>query len=172
MDAAGILAKFEQTHATWRGRLGPLSDEDVARVPEGGGWCVGRICHHLGSVSDMLLGNAERCAAGDGEDKGFQFQPWMITVVGSLPPTRIHVPDLPPDLNHLANPEPLTKDEGLARLDGMHERMRTLQPRVQVASKRCRREHPVGGWLNAREWYHMNEMHLRHHLRQFARLGF
>ena len=118
----------------------------------------------------MLLDNAVRCADGDGAKKRFSFLPWMITAMGSFPPTRIRLPELPAELRHMAEPEPMKKDAALARLDGTLEQMRAVLPAISAAPPGCRREHPAGGWPNARQWYQMNEMHLRHHLRQLARL--
>jgi len=171
MSPDKILRKFETTYRTWLARLEPLDDEAFEREPDDGGWSVGRICHHIGSVSDMLLENADLCAKGDGVDKRFQFLPAMLSTVGSLPPARIKVPDLPAELRHLSCPEPMTKAGGIARLEAVAERMRSLSAAVAAASPRVRREHPAGGWLNARHWYHMTEMHLRHHLRQLRRTG-
>jgi len=173
VSAAKILQKYESTHGTWRARLDPLEEERFTRAPPAGSgsWGIGQICDHIASVAEMLLINADQCAQGNGQDKGFQLQPALICLVGSLPPVRINVPDLPPELDHLSNPQKLTKEQALARLDGALERMRSLADAVDRATTRCRSKHPVGGWLHARQWYHMNEMHYRHHLRQLDRLN-
>ncbi len=172
MSSAKTLHKLDSTHRGWLTRLQPLDETAFARVPEGGGWAIGQVCHHVGSVSDMLLGNAERAAAGDGQTKGFQFQPWMLTVMGRLPPMRIKVPvaSLPPEMHVFANPQQLSKSEGFEQLAGVVERMRSTAPAVDGSTKTCRRRHPVGGWLNAMQWFQLTEMHMRHHLRQIDRL--
>ncbi len=170
MNAAGIFTKFEQTHRTWGMRLDGLGDEAFQRPASGGGWGIGQICHHIGSVTEMLLENAEKCACGDGKEMGFQFQPALIMLFGSLPPVRINVPDLPPELSHFANPTALGAADARDTLERAATQMRSARDAVSEASSRCRRRHPAGGWLNATQWYAMTEMHYRHHLRQLARL--
>jgi len=92
--------------------------------------------------------------------------------MGGLPPMRIRVPveKLPPELHIFAKPEQRSKPEGLARLAGVVEQMRTLAGVVDGSTKTCRRHHPASGWLNALQWFQMTEMHMRHHLRQVDRL--
>jgi hypothetical protein len=163
------LRKLDRTLGIWRAQLGPLDDAAFARTPDGGGWSVGQICHHLRSASDLLLGNAEQCAAGDGRDMGFQVFPAIMALIGSIPPARIKVPDLPEELRQVSQPVQLGREDGLAVFDGIEERMREMRAAMESASPRCRRRHPAGGWMNAVQWYQLNEMHMRHHLRQLAR---
>jgi len=171
MKAEKILQKFETTYQNWRSKLESFDDAAFQRPPENGGWSAGQVCCHVSDVSDSMLANLEQCAQGDAEDRGFSFLPAMITAVGSLPPAKIKVPTgLPPEYQHFAKPQPMAKADALARLDGIAARMRELRPKVEGASKRMRRKHPAGGWLHAQQWYQMNEMHLRHHLRQLGRL--
>jgi hypothetical protein len=170
MDARGILTKLEKTHRTWGMRIDGLGDEAFLRPARGGGWGVGQICRHIELVSEMLLRNAEQCTRGDGADMGFRIQPALLMLFGTLPPVRIKVPDLPPDLQHLGKPEPINAADGRDALERVATQMRGLHDAVAGASPRCRREHPAGGWLNALQWYAMNEMHYRHHLRQLDRL--
>lgn len=169
MKPEKTLRKLDRTVAVWRSRLEPLDEDAFARRPEGGGWTVGQICHHLGTVAELLLGNAEQCAAGDGRDMGFQWFPGIMAFIGSIPPTRIKVPDLPEDLRQVSQPDQITRADALASIDGMVERMRSMRSAVEASSPRCRRKHPAGTWMNSVQWFQLNEMHLRHHLRQLAR---
>jgi hypothetical protein len=170
VSAAKILKKLEATHRTWGMRLDGLGDEAFLRPARGGGWGIGQICRHIELVSGMLLDNGEMCARGDGRDLGFQLQPAMIMLFGTLPPVRIKVPELPDDLKHLGQPEPIDAADSRDALESVAQRMRDLRDTVAASSPRCRREHPAGGWLNALQWYALTEMHYRHHLRQLARL--
>jgi hypothetical protein len=48
----------------------------------------------------------------------------------------------------------------------MHE----TEQKLSSASEIPKTAHPAFGFLNAREWFHLIEMHFRHHLRQKKRL--
>ena len=169
MKADRVQRKFESTLATWRARLGPRPEADFGRRPAGGGWCLGQVCDHLKSASDLLLGEAEKCARGEGERKGAQVMPAMITLFGSLPPGRFKVPDKP-ELRKLAEPRELTKDAALECLGAMGKRVTELRDPGAAAPRNLRRRHPAAGWMNAVQFYQVAEMHLRHHLRQLARI--
>ena len=48
--------------------------------------------------------------------------------------------------------------------------MASLRGVAADAEPGLRRPHFALGFMNARQWYAFQEMHLRHHLRQLARL--
>ena len=166
-----MLTKFERTVVAWRDRLGAIPEEVFAKQPADNGWSAGQICHHLSMASERLLAGARACTQSDGEQRGFSFLPALITSMGTFPPAKIKVPDnLPEDWKPLASPEPTAKSTALEMLAVMEREMRELREPVDTASPKLRREHPAGGWMHARQWYQIAEMHLRHHLRQLGRL--
>ena len=48
--------------------------------------------------------------------------------------------------------------------------MRETEQKLSGASENSKTAHPGFGFLNTREWFHLIEMHFRHHLRQKKRL--
>jgi hypothetical protein len=44
--------------------------------------------------------------------------------------------------------------------------MQETEQEIRSASEISKTAHPVFGFLNAREWFQLIEMHFRHHLRQ------
>lgn len=171
MRPAKSLAKFEQTHTRWRAAVEAADEAEFARVPEGGGWSLGQLCDHVVSVATLMLDQVERCAFGRGKEHGFSLLPALVSALGSMPPVRVKVPPMPTELAHIGAPKTLTRAEALARLSAVAERTRLLVDTAAQASPRQRTRHPVGGWLNARHWYQLHEIHLRHHLRQLKALG-
>lgn len=170
MEPTRTLERYERTHAEWVRRVGALDDAAVVRRPEGGGWSVGEVCSHVGEVADVLLGEAELCVAGDGEARRTGLMAWLLFRVGSFPPVRIPLPELPERYRGIERPPALDKAAALSRLEGVLERMRELCAPVAEADRAVKRQHPAGFWLDARRFYQNNEMHARHHLRQLARL--
>lgn len=172
MHPNDVLAKYERTHAAWVARLAALPEDAFDRAPPAGagGWTIGQVGDHLGRVADLLLGGAETCAQGEGERRGFQFGPWFMCAMGSFPPIKIRPKKVDAEMQALLEPESFTKDQFVARLEQDIERARGLVDAVAAADPAIRGTHPVGVRPNARQWYQMAEMHLRHHLRQLDRL--
>lgn len=170
MKPGTSLAKFETSHAEWVSVVSSLSPYAVVRRPPNGGWTIGQVCDHVGVVAETLLGQAERCANGEGERRSTSWMAKLLFAYGSFPPIRIKLPELPAEHRAIGQPEELDRDEALARLDRVAQRMRDLVEPVARSDPGAKLPHPAEFWLNAETFYQCNEMHVRHHLRQLRRL--
>lgn len=171
MDPRKVLAKAEETHARWREALQGRDEGDFERTPAGGGWSLGQVSDHVTLVSSAFLDAVEALARGEGEERGGSFRAALVCgVFRSFPPLRLKVPpNLPDEVKRAATPDSLSRAEALERFETVARRARELCDRVAAAPPRLRLEHPVLGWANARQWYQLSEMHMRHHLRQLKR---
>jgi len=171
VEARKVLAKTERTYALWREDLESRDGEDFGRAPAAGGWSLGQISDHVTLVSSAFLEAAEALTRGEGEERGGGFlAAVMCGVFRSFPPFRLKVPpNLPDEVMRAADPDSLPKAEALERFAAVLRRTRDLCGAVAAAPRRLRLEHPVLGWVNARQWYQLSEMHMRHHLRQLRR---
>ncbi|MHC4931015.1 MAG: DinB family protein [Planctomycetota bacterium] len=172
MDSRKVLTGFEKTHATWRAALERGDEESYGAEQGAGGWTLGQICDHVAGTSQAFLDGAELLARGEGEERGGgMFAFLMCEVINGFPPFRFKVPpNLPASYARVAAPESISKAEALERLDAVARRTREMCDAVAAAPKNFRSKHPAAGWLNARQWYQMSEMHMRHHLRQLRRI--
>ncbi|MEZ6015982.1 MAG: DinB family protein [Planctomycetota bacterium] len=169
MQTERTLSRFERTMQLWLSRLEPRNDEDMARPPADGGWCIGQVCDHVLVAGAVILDQVQLCIDGEAEEVGFRWKPALICAYGSIPPMRIRVPRVPA-LEAAARPATLTKSEALAGFGAFAARTRALVEPAAAAPRNLKRPHPIVGHFNAAQWFRFNEMHLRHHLRQLARL--
>ena len=165
-----MLAKTEKTYAVWREVLEGRGEQDYGRAPAAGGWTLGQLCDHVTLVSSAFLDAVEALTRGEGEERRGSFLAAAMCAVGSFPPFRLKVPpNLPDEVKRAADPDPLPRADALERFDAVARRTRELCDAVAAAPRRLRSEHPAAGWVNARQWYQLSEMHMRHHLRQLKR---
>lgn len=170
MKPEHALAKFETSYAEWVSIVTEQSPYAIVRRPPDGGWSIGQVCDHVGAVADTLLGQAERCADGEGERRRTSLFARLLFTYGSFPPMRIKLPELPAEYRSIAEPVELDRDAALARLEDVARRMRELVEPVTASDPGLKLPHPAEFWLNAGTFYQCNEMHVRHHLRQLRRL--
>lgn len=164
-----IMANFERTHERWRRALESFDDGAFARPPSTGGWCAGQVLDHVIGTGAIILDQVQKCIDGEAEEIGFRLKPALLCAYGSIPPIRIKVPRVP-QLAQIALPAALSKLASREGLAALARRTQSLVRPAGEASTRLKRPHPVVGPLNASQWFLFNEMHLRHHLGQLARL--
>lgn len=156
--------------------------------------------HLIQASQNMHMFNIKQCLAGEtpaiissansSTNKTEQGQ--AILDQGGFPPIRIAVPASP----QYTPKQPETKEQLVTGLVQVVEEMRQLEPRVnddnnhdskngissnhdsgRIATEINATEtdeykiaHPRFGYLDAKEWFLLIEMHFRHHLLQLARL--
>ncbi|MCY0870562.1 MAG: DinB family protein, partial [Firmicutes bacterium] len=86
--------------------------------------------------------------------------------VGSFPPIQIKVPPSP----QYTPMQPESKEEIRAGMQEVIVRMRSIAPALDDIPAENTVEHPRFGYLNAKEWFQLTEMHYRHHRHQLNRL--
>ena len=138
-------------------------DNKLREIPSDGSWSLGQMYQHLIEVSLEYLENAEACkkaAADPNLEKSDGGK--ALFERGGFPPIKIKLPDLPG--NSPSNSR--TKQELLQGLLEVEKRMEQQEKSAAETNPACKQRHGGFGWLNAKEWYVLVDMHLRHHLRQ------
>lgn len=170
MKPARVLTKFEKTFATWESALRSRPDEAFARKLDASAWTLGEVCDHVAFVSEFFLREIDPLAAGKGQHEKVSMAGRFIFLVGSFPPVRIKVPELPEGLERIARPEEIGKAEAERRFADIGSETRRLAAVAASADPKLRSRHPVAGFVNATQWYQLSEMHMRHHIRQLRRI--
>ncbi len=118
---------------------------------------------HLILVALEYLKNVEACKVSKEEQKlGKTEFGENLFKNGGFPPIKIKLPD---ELN--APPNNSDCNEVLMRrLEQVEKKMQYWQFTVDQINPNDKVKHGGFGWLNAREWYDLVDMHFRHHLRQ------
>lgn len=162
------LSQYNGTAETWLKDLDRYSDDEFARAPSASEWSVGQVYAHIVEGTKRFhLRMVEMCAAGAAErtEEGMNERGRTVFEANDFPPIRIAVPPSPqytpvqPTIEAMRN--------GLLELN---ELMREAAPRAAAADPALKIPHPSFGPLNAREWYQLIPMHLRHHLLQKERI--
>ena len=169
MTTVEILENLRATIHTYKTALETYTDEQFALQQADGGWSLAQMYEHLHTTANFFfLANTQRCLdqrkgqlGGEKNDHGLNLYKY-----GGFPPVKIKIPEV------LRGPEPVgrTRAEYAPLLDKIvDDYAKMAQPVAQdLGAYKCIQ--PAFGWLNAHEWYHIGEMHLRHHLRQKAEL--
>lgn len=158
------LEKFERTLSVWIAALAGYDDQRWLRRPSDGGWNVAQVyAHIIDATNSFGFEKIAKCAErGDGRGRK-TVAGRLVFLIGRIPPVRAKVPG---DGSYA--PREISRDDAGAELHALGARLREVVPVVRTA--RGVATHPFLGRLTAPEWLCFMEMHLRHHLRQKARL--
>ncbi|MDD9270534.1 DinB family protein [Paenibacillus sp. GCM10023248] len=127
-------------------------------------WSLGQMYIHVIEVAKEYIGHMETCTKAAHEETAGK------TEDGTKALAEKEWPNIPVKLeeppNATRNPE--SKEEIIAGLEQVREKLTYWAGRVDEANPACKVRHGWFGWLHAREWFEMVSMHSRHHLRQKA----
>jgi len=164
-----ILSQFEKTAGVWLASLDQYSEEQFAKKPNEDSWSIGQVYNHI-VVSARLyhLQQIAQCLEGKQTERnvGKKLPGKLTFFLGSFPPMRIKVP---PSETYTPKQPPNIEAMKIG-LQKLIKIMRETEQKLSGASEFPKTAHPVFGFLNAREWFYLIEMHFRHHLRQKRRL--
>ncbi len=151
----------------YRTDLSAYSSEQLRTIPQQGVWSLGQMYDHIIVVAHEYLDNVELCLNTDQHQQleKTEFGKELFER-GGFPPVDIRLPDrlnAPP--NNTDSKETLKR-----RLDELIKRVRRAEAKVADMHPDAKVKHGGMGWLNAKEWFELVEMHSRHHLRQKEKL--
>jgi hypothetical protein len=164
-----LFYQFEKTARLWLVSLNDYTEEQFARQPSATQWSIGQVYHHLVvGTENFYLRACRKCLEHRGEiiEGGKTFPGKIVFLLGGFLPVKIHVPASA----EYTPKQPQNRAEMREGLRELIETMRALAPQLDHVSPVQKWKHPALGMLDAVEWYHLIEMHFRHHLRQKARL--
>lgn len=169
MKNTAIYNDFLGVIAIWEKGLEQYTPEELGQKPDPGSWSMGQVYNHLvRSTLGFHLNQVNTCLASEeNRKKGKNFKGFLTyNVMKSFPPIKIKVP---PSETYTPK-QPSGKKELEEGLVLMKQRMKETMDLLQTNRKSGKSLHPAFGYLNADEWFQLVAMHLKHHLRQKARL--
>lgn len=186
------LGSLEELIKQYIVELEGLSMNDLLYTTDEVDWSLGQMYMHLIQASQkMHIFNIKQCLTGkepanivtltSSTNKTEQGQ--AIFEQGGFPPIRIAVPASP----QYTPKQPEGKEQLAIGLLQVLDEMKQIEPQIiQAASvvndasdsniaedskaNEYKIAHPRFGYLDAKEWFSLIEMHFRHHLLQLARL--
>lgn len=162
-----IHRNFENVLAQWELDLHRITEEELGKRETPEGWTLGQVYNHLiGSALNFHLRQvAACCASSENASMPRNERGDAAFTAGSVPPVRVQVP---PSEQYTPK-HPQSKQElfdGMARVKSA---MTGALPLFE-SNQGGKTQHPGMGWLNANDWYHLIEMHWRHHQWQKERI--
>ena len=161
--------KYEKTTKLYLDKLAVYQEEHLQAIPPDEGWSLGQVYVHLILANDhFFLKNAKRCLSKEDTERGGRKNRngKIIFLLGGFPNMKYKMPKAVEVIPR--PPESLEELRGklLKSIDIGKEIAKQLEgydPKEKI-------QHPAFGYLNAKEWFNMCEMHFRHHLRQIKSL--
>ncbi|WP_416144793.1 DinB family protein [Planococcus koreensis] len=155
--------KGKDLHSFLKNELNNYSPEQLRHIQKDGVWSIGQMYDHIILVAHEYLDNMEACAALNEEQPlGKTRFGDQLFREGGFPPVKIRLPD---EMNAAPNNSD-SKKELMRRMEEIIQRLSQWESNVDTVNPNYKVKHGGFGWLNAREWYDLVEMHSRHHLRQ------
>ena len=137
--------------------------EQLRQIPAPGVWSLGQLYNHAILTALDYLDKVEMCAAAEEEQSlGKTEGGEHLFQLGGFPPVKIKLPDGP----EISPSNSDSKEDLMQGLDQVMKRMKEWEGKINQLNPNCKIKHDGFGWLNAREWFALVDMHFRHHLRQ------
>ena len=169
MSPTEVYSNLETVVNQYLNSLDDYSDEQFFFKTNEETWSLGQMYEHLTVSSQFFfLANCLRCLEKrkgqlGGEKTHFVEQQFKY---GGFPPVKIKIPDA------IRGPEPVAKTREEYR-SILKKNLNDSQNLIEAVSNNdgsYKALQVAMGWLDAKEWFHLHEMHYRHHLRQKTEL--
>jgi len=161
--------KYEKTTKIWLDKLDVYTEAQLLAIPSDNGWSLGQVYVHLILATDhFFLKNAERCLNKEDTQRGGRKNRngIIIFVLGGFPNKKYKMPKA----NEVIPRQPESLEELRVKLLRSIAFGKDITQQLESHDPKEKIQHPAFGYLNAKEWYSMCEMHFRHHLRQMKRI--
>lgn len=165
MSPTEVYNNLETAVNQYISSLDVYSDEQFFHKQDEGTWSLGQMYEHLTVSSNFFfLANCVRCLEKRKGQEGGEKNEFgtKLFIKGSFPPVKLKIPEV------IRGPEPVakTRQEYRPILEKILVDSNNLIEAVNNDDGSYKALQPAMGWLDAKEWFYLHEMHYRHHLRQ------
>lgn len=169
MSPTEVYPNLETVVNQYFNSLDNYSDEQFFFKKDEETWSLGQMYEHLTVSSQFFfLANCVRCLEKRKGQEGGEKNEFgkKLFIKGSFPPVKLKIPDA------IRGPEPVakTREEYRSILKKILVDSQNLIEAVSNDDGSYKALQVAMGWLDAKEWYYLHEMHYRHHLRQKTEL--
>lgn len=164
MENKQRLARFNQTIQVWIDAVDDYPLEILRQPPQEGSWSLGQVYRHILDDTEWFVGQMEEAlATRENADREMHEDAKQMFAVNAFPDIQIQGP-----ATNVFIPQPESREELRDRLVAIKETVNGLFGNGPRSGGKTR--HPGLLYFNAGEWLQFAEMHMRHHLRQKARI--
>jgi hypothetical protein len=158
-----IKNSFNNSIDTWKAVTESYSEQLFAQKPAEDAWSIGQVYEHLTGSTRRAFVVIDKCLSGNANENEQKTEAGERAISGNvLSPVKVTVP------SHKETPpaQPANKQAVKDALDEIRKNFMIVADRIKASKATGKEKHPVLGFMNAHEWLHTVDMHLRHHLKQ------
>lgn len=160
-----LLQSFNQTTDQWLQSLDRYSMGELLRQPIPGGWSMGQLYVHIVTETEYYVSQMIEALHISANLDGVK------TSEGEAMFHNNEFPDVALDSPTNANmPQPISKEQLYAGLGRNKEQVNRTYANFRPESASGKTQHPGLGYFSSLDWLQFADMHMRHHLRQKARI--
>lgn len=164
--AFNMLSGFNSTIRIWIDALDGYSLDMLRQPPWEGSWSLGQVYRHIIDDTEWFVGQMEAAlTTTENSDKEMHEDAKRMFRNNGFPDVQIQGPATN---SFIAQPE--TKEELKQRLVAIRMEVNRLFGNGDASRSVGKTRHPGLLFFSAGEWLQFAEMHMRHHLRQKARI--
>jgi len=163
-----ILTAFEKLANTWLTDLKGYNEALLYAKPSKHEWSLAELYDHIMKVAwTYQMPNMYKCLhKRPVEGKPKNSKGYLVFNLNIVPYRKIPISSFPQDLQDNFAPEIKKRDELISEFEDFIKDIITINDLLKTADLSIKSYHPFFGTINAREWYSLVEIHMRHHRRQ------
>ena len=172
MHKLNALRAFEKTANHWAEDLMNYEESELYLSPAVNEWCLAELYDHIMRVGRTYqLPNFHRCLNNDiVKGKPKNIKAYIIFDLNILPYRKIKMQSFPPEIVTNFTPQKRKKQALIEDFNVFIEEVKDAWKLLENFDKNKKHYHPFFGMINAKEWYALVEIHMRHHIPQKKRL--
>lgn len=160
------LLQFNQTIRVWIEAIDDYSLDQLRQQPREGTWSLGQVYRHILDDTEWFVGQMKAALeTSENAQEEMHADARRMFLNGGFPDLQIRGP-----ATDVYIPQPENKDELRQRLVAIQVEVSDLFAAPETADAGGKTRHPGLLFFSAGEWLQFAEMHMRHHLRQKARI--
>ena len=160
------IENFNQTIDSWIDSLHHYSIDDLTMKPSPTSWSMGQLYKHLISETLYYISRIEICIASNrNSGKEMTNEGKVMLHNNSFPDERLQGGPANENI-----PQPSSRDGLIEEFLNLRRAMNDAAISMERTTSKGKARHPGLGYFNAADWLQFADMHMRHHLRQKARI--
>ena len=163
MTAAILYKKFSLTLHQWVNELEAYTATDFEKKPDARSWSVGQVYEHItSSTLNFHIKQIEHCLQHySNRWKTKNFIGYVTILTGRIPHVNIPIPEE----ENIEPVQPKSKAIVKERLQVLSKKFENLAHLIDTQRKSGKTSHPGFGYLSAKEWFVLINMHFEYHRR-------
>lgn len=172
MFKRNIPFAFQKISEQWLFDLKNYDEDLLYSKPSEKHWCLAELYDHIMRVAKSYqIPNFHKCIKNDikeGDSKNMKG--YLIFDLNVLPYRKIKMESFPTDIVTNFTPENRDRKELIEDFEKFIQEVKKEAELLNNYDKSIRHFHPFFGMINAKEWFSLIEIHMRHHEVQKKRL--